>query len=584
MHFTCRSFIGKTNPSFWSQYWENEPDDPSVASSKGHLFGLIGLQSDLGRTIIEDLTTTYYSSAANVPDSILEAVKAVNLPPLATLLICVIKFPQVYLYSFGSDYVYLLRQNQFSRLISSSTVTVVTGQAEINDKFLLISNQFNDSLTVDNIKNYLNLPVNNLEENISSHLMAVPNQDGFSALFLQIQPDVGQIESTPSPQPLPTIPIFTPKTEPQYLQHSDINQVVKRKKISLIIAIIILFLLTGSVLYGFRRNRQLQLENQFQSLKTSLEQKINDAKIVKNLNLDASLKAGEEAKAIYQQLTALKIHSELIQPFDNQIQQLLSQSGSGEYFPGKDPYDTALISKSPSYSRIYLLDSKLYLLDTQKGRIDQLDVIQKSIHNLSQSDALKSAKKLVVDQNNLFILTDNQLSQISGSGVIKTIEFNNSKNNFTVNDVAVWNGSFYLLSSDNIYKLALTPEGFSAPRAWLKDNQPLPQNPVSLAINGRIWVLNGTGQLAPYNLGTKENFKTDYVPNFNKVHNLVTTATQDSLAFIDGDSLIYVFQKDGGGLSKYNFGDKKVLDIAYDPDQKIIFVLSSDQKIYKVSL
>lgn len=584
MHFTCRSFIGKTNPHFWSQYWENEPDDPAVVSSKGHFFGLIGLQSDLGRTIIEDLTTTYYSSASNISGSILEAVKSVNLPPSATLLICVIEFPQVYLYSFGPDHVYLLRQNQFSRLINGPTVTVLTGQAEINDKFLLISNLFNESLTADNIKNYLNLPVNNLEENISSHLMAVPSQDGFSALFLQIQPDVGQVEFISPPKITPTIPVFTPKTEPQYLQHSDINQVAKRKKISLIIAIIILFLLAGSVFYSFRRNRRLQLENQFQTLKTSLEQKIADAKIVKNLNLDASLKAGEEAKVIYQQLTTLKIHSDLIQPFDGQIQQLLSQSGSDEYFPGKDPYDTALISKSPSYSRIYLLDSKLYLLDIQKGRIDELDVIQKSIHNLSQSDALKSARKLVVDQNNLFVLTDNQLNQISSSGAVKTIEFNNSKNNFTVNDIAVWNGSFYLLSSDNIYKLALTPEGFSAPRAWLKDSQSLPQNPVSLAINGRIWVLSGAGQLIPYNLGTKENYKTEFSPNFTKVHNLVTTATQDTLAFIDGDSLIYVFQKDGGGLAKYNFGDKKVLDIAYDPTQKLIFALCSDQIIYKVSL
>jgi hypothetical protein len=190
----------------------------------------------------------------------------------------------------------------------------------------------------------------------------------------------------------------------------------------------------------------------------------------------------------------------------------------------------------------------------------------------------------VVDQTNLFVLADNQLSQVSASGAVKTFEFNNSKNNFTVNDIAVWNGSFYLLSPDNIYKLALTPEGFSAPRAWLKDGQSLPQNPVSLAINGRVWVLGGDGRPVPYNLGTKENYKTTFSPTFTKVHNLVTTVTQDTLAFIDGDSLIYVFQKDGSGLAKYNFGDKKILDIAYDPAQKLIFVLCSDQKIYKVSL
>jgi hypothetical protein len=226
----------------------------------------------------------------------------------------------------------------------------------------------------------------------------------------------------------------------------------------------------------------------------------------------------------------------------------------------------------------------LYLLDSQKGRIDQLDVAQKNIHNLSKTDILKTARKLVVDQTNLYILTDNQLSQVSGSGAIKTLEFNNPTNNFIVNDIAIWNGSFYLLSADNIYKLALTPQGFSAPRAWLKDGQSLPQNPISLAINGRIWVLSGSGQLVPYNLGTKENFKTTFAPNFTKVHNLVTTINQETLAFIDGDSLIYVFQKDGGGLAKYNFGDKKVLDIAYDSTQKTIFALCSDQKIYTIGL
>ena len=67
MHFTCRSLIGKTTPGWWSQYWENEPDDDQKFT-KGHLFGLISLESldapelqDIGRDIIAKINQFYFS-------------------------------------------------------------------------------------------------------------------------------------------------------------------------------------------------------------------------------------------------------------------------------------------------------------------------------------------------------------------------------------------------------------------------------------------------------------------------------------------------------------------------------------------
>jgi len=586
MHFNCHSFIGKNNPNFWSQYWENEPDEIEISASKGHLFGLIGIHTDtpnpdlnlVGRSIIEDFTTTYYSHQGAISQAILDSVSSIK-PSLIfdsqfSLLICVVRFPHIYFYSCGPDHVFLLRNFQFSHLLNQSSAgLVITGNVEQNDKFLLISDPFLNSLTQDTLKKNLSLSFSEIEDNFSSHLFSLDNQNGFSSLLIQIQADV-------PPLPSATVSAVHPPSQPEYLHHSDVSQIARRKKISLILAIIILLLLAVSVFYSYRKNLSQLTETKYQNLKTSLEEKIATATNVKNLDLDTSLVTAKEAQKIYQELISLKIHQDQYQSFDDQIQKLLTKSGSDQIFPGKFLYDTTDINRESKYSRIYFANSKIYLLDNQSNRVDEIDASKKSHRLLSSADTLKTATKLLIDQNSIFVLADNQLSQIAGDQSVKNISFSD----FTVIDIAVWNNSFYLLTPSTIYKLSSNQEGFSAPRIWLKDGQTLPSDPVSLAINGNIWILSKNGQVAPYSLGTRQQFKTGPVPQFTQVHHLVTTLNQDLLAFIDGDSYVYVYKKDGLGISKYNFGSTKILDIVFDPSVNFIYVLGADQKIYTVDL
>src|SRR3990167_6505328 len=85
MYFACRSFIGKGTPQNWSQFWENEPDEPSLAVRRGHLFGLISASipsesqqqiNILGHQFIDFINQEYFSPAENPPQA--QLLSAVN--------------------------------------------------------------------------------------------------------------------------------------------------------------------------------------------------------------------------------------------------------------------------------------------------------------------------------------------------------------------------------------------------------------------------------------------------------------------------------------------------------------------------
>ena len=68
------------------------------------------------------------------------------------------------------------------------------------------------------------------------------------------------------------------------------------------------------------------------------------------------------------------------------------------------------------------------------------------------------------------------------------------------------------------------------------------------------------------------------------VSNLVTSKDADLLAFTDKGNQVYTYNKSGQSLSQYNFGNLKILSLAYDSAINAIFVLCQDRHLYKISL
>ena len=215
MHFICRSFLGHTEENSWSQYWENEPDDPDISSQKGHLFALVNIVSDqdlssseIGHQLIDDLNQSYFmSDLVSIPDCLQSAIQTVFQKPQydltdISLSVAVVHQSDLYLVMQNSGYVFLIRDHTISKIMSGNTgkVTMISGKIQANDLIFFCTSSYFDNATWDNIKSYLSSPtIEEIEESILSDLYTLPNQPTLASLLIGIYEDKVTTDASVSP-------------------------------------------------------------------------------------------------------------------------------------------------------------------------------------------------------------------------------------------------------------------------------------------------------------------------------------------------------------------------------------------------
>ncbi len=616
MHFICRSFIGKNNSSCWSQYWENEPDD-HLKLTKGHLFGLINLKNNqadesvtIGHDIIAEINELYFSQISeDINISLKNTLNLLSQNPIflnyqIDLILVVVQVDHVFLVTLGVNSCILQRNSQISHIISGKPNQVISSHGPIldGDRFLLTSSKFLETITWEKIKTILvDTKIQNIEENFMSLLYSTSDQNQISAVLIECHQDNQDIiaksdtqtnvedNNLPlieTPATLQSVSLNSQKPDSIYVHHQSNFKVSRRKKTQLIIAIILIIGLCISIYYGNQKNKSIKAESSYKTLKTELELKLNNINTLKGLDLDAASKEAKEAKELANQMSILNVHQQEILQYQSQIDTILSQTGDDNNFNPQIIQDTSFIVSQPQFSQIFFFNNNLYLLDPTKGRVDVFNLQNKSNQNLIISDDIKSASHLLFNNNDPYLLKDNKLSLIEKNNLSLKFDFSLLETPISITDIDFWNGSLYVLDNQNqsIWKLTPNSSGFSTPQKWLKNDLKLEIGANSLAIDGQIWVLNHSGQINLYTSGVKDKFGQNQKNIFTKTFSLITNPDSDFIVFNDNSQFIYVYKKNGEYSSKYNLSKFKIIDLAFDPTNKIIYFLSSDQKIYQIPL
>jgi len=607
MHFICRSFIGKNSPHFWSQYWENETDD-ILKLTKGHLFGLINLNNKeedetitIGHDIISNINELYFSQKfADINLCLKNSLDVLSKNPIflnyqIDLVLVVVHDNHAFIATLGDNSCFLQRGSQISQIVSGKSIQIHSCHGPLSDKdrLLLASSKFIKSITFENIKTFLiDSKIQTIEENIFSQLNSFEDQNQISAALIechqdeQVVPDNPEVQINKEDDILPTAPIYTQKPDNIFVHHQSNFKVGRRKKIQLIFAIVLIIGLFISIYYGNQKNKSLKAESNFKSLKSELEIKLSNINTLKGLNLESASIVAKEAKEIANQMSHLGIHQQEVSGYQSQIDTILSQTGSEENFNPPILLDTSLIISQPQFSHLYFSDNNLYLLDPVNGRIDLIDPQKKSNKNILISNDVKSSTNLLFNNKTPYLLKDNQLSIIDQNKLLTKVDFSSQETAPTVTDLDFWNGSIYVLDNQvqTIWKLTPNSSGFSAPQKWLKNDAKLEIGANSLAIDGQIWVLNHSGQIELYTSGVKDKFNQNQKNNFTKTTSLFTDPNSDFIVFNDNSEYLYVYKKNGEYNSKYNIKKFKIIDFTFDSTNKTIYFLSSDQKIYQVTL
>lgn len=608
MHFTCRSFVGKNNPQNWSQYWENEPDDFQLKSQKGHLFGLVNISSSnsddlisLGHDFISKVNQKYFSTdlQLDILSSLKKTISNIEQDPYyqdlkIDLTLAIILDKKVFIASTGSNKVTLNRNSQISFLIKGDQLlNFISGQIKPKDKIFLMTSDFFNKITWEKIKSTLfDENIQNIEETFISLIYSLDDQDKISSALIEVNEEVDTAKiSSDLPQPNMTIPtdddnnIQIDAVKPVFVENQQPRQISKRKKVQVIVAIFLLIGLFISSYFGYQKNKKINTESTYQQLKTELESQLNNISLVKSMNLESAQIGAKESQKIVEQMVKLGVHTDEVEKFQSQIGVILSQTGVNENFIPDLFFDTSLIINNPQYKDIYLNKNSLYLLDPTNGRIDSLSISEKSSKSVLISENIKSSKKIFGDTNKLYLLFSDHISQINDSSIDSQISFSDSDPNPVATDVQIWNGSIYLIDNSNntVWKFSPSSSGFSKAQNWLKNDKNLSLSPISLSIDGEIWVLYQDGSIENYVSGVKDNFSLSGSNQFSQTTSLDVSLDDDGhLAFVDNQNLIFVYKKSGDFIAKYNLGQLKVVDLTINGN--ILYLLASDQKIYKISL
>ena len=618
MHFICRSFSGNSESKSWSRYWENDPDDIALKSTKGHLFALININSDedkdlnsIGHDISYEFNQTYFNSENNsdVLTNLNQSIDSITKNPLylnykIDLITAVILDSQLYLAAFGESKVVFKRQDKISILLNSqdNQIETLTGPIKNQDRVFLLTNAFFEKITWSKIKAFLSDPkIQNIEENFLSAIYSLPSTDNsqsnLAAAFIEIE---SADQELLNPQDNNKSVTFDPITVVQknnfdisktfsflykfkknksvFISHHESKETDKRKKMSLLMGIILIVVLFFSVYLGYQKNKTKQIENEYQTFKTEIENQIDNINKIKSLNLDSAREAATIAQKTIEKMAALKIHQDETEAFSSQLKNILSQTGSSENFTHEFLFDTNSIVSNPQFQKMIFNDNKIYLLDSQNGRIDYFDINSKSTKSVLISEKVKSSINFALDKNSLYLMSQDEISLVEKNNLTSKIKFED----VDPLDFKFWNGAVYVLDNANqaIWKFNPNATGFSKSTNWLKNNAKLDSNSQSLSINGKIWVLYQNGEITSYLSGVESEFKANQESKFTKTNHLDVTLEKELLTFVDNENIVYLYQKTGELLSKFNLGDLKVNDVAFNEANNSIYLLCSDQKIY----
>ena len=612
MHFTCRSFSANSESPSWSRFWENESDDSTIKSTKGHLFGLINLNSgdnkdlnSIGHDISYELNQIYFNSETTTDtlNNLQQAINSVTQNPLYAdyqidLLIAVVLNNQLYLAITGDCQVILKRHDQISLLLSGAygQTEILSGPIQNQDRIFLLTNSFFEKITWVKIKQYLSDPkIQNVEENFLSAIYSLNDQKDLAAAFIETEVEENLVVTEDNNQTTVFEPIINiaqqksnflslfkknKKTDSVFVVNHQTNELNKRKKFSIITISLLLIILVSSVYFGHQKNQSNKNEQQYQQLKSQLEDQINKINQTKTLNFDSATSIANEAQKTLSQILALNLHPDEIEKYNSELKNFLSQTGSSTNFTPDFVYDVSQIVNQSQFKKIIFNNNQLYLFDPTNGRLDSFNPKNQSTKNLISSPKLKTATNFVFDNTNLYILSPEGISLLEKNSLTSKIKFDK----LSATDFKFWNGAAYVLDSTNqsIWKFTPNSTGFSKAQSWLKNNDKLDTNSTSLSIDGKIWVLAQNGLISSYLSGVKNEFNPNQNPQYSNTDHLNVAPNKDILAFSDNGNIVYLFQKSGELLSKFNLGELKINDLTVDEASNLIYLLGLDQKIYSI--
>jgi len=236
--------------------------------------------------------------------------------------------------------------------------------------------------------------------------------------------------------------------------------------------------------------------------------------------------------------------------------------------------------------------NNLKLAKTKISQNDFLGARKILLGSISNISSVTSSDKTEDAKSEIFKLLDNLDQAVESSPTLtetlpksvndKDILITAEKTKIGTVSLDIYEDNLYFIAADGISKIADVSGKSKEAVSWLKGGT-LPPEPVLIAVDGKVYVLNKSGLLTTYYKGEKQDeINTLVLPDDSSV--LATTNDSQYLYLINKNmGRVYLISKATGTLFKtIKVSSQEAFAEAYLDQDEAIYLVSKDSKIWKV--
>ena len=346
--------------------------------------------------------------------------------------------------------------------------------------------------------------------------------------------------------------------------------------------LVVLVLLVSGWMWS-ERNKAIKQSVQNKQIET-IQEKFNESKAVVTLNPARSRELLKEVEPEVQKFKGTK-------KIDQRMTAILGEwDGVWNQAMGTKPVnpeliiDLGLVREGMTGEKLEMRDGKLEVLDTQGGRLVEVDAEKKSAEVVAGKGDLGEVRLMATYPGKTTILSEKGIIECQMSNVKCQIVVKADDEWGEIVDMGMWGGNIYLLSKTGIWKLQGGESGYGTKQAWLakaEDTTSLSLSQ-SMAIDGSVWVTAG-GKILKYTRGVKENFEISGVEGMSGDVIYTDDETEKLYVLDAANGRVVVLAKTGEYESQYMSEEmKKATGLVVDGKAGKIYLLAGS-KVYEIN-
>lgn len=571
--FSKAQLVGIPSVNNWSQSFVFEPENT--------LFGILTVKTIaekeatiVGKEILAKLEEKYQNAALNSLDSLktfLENEETSNGTDFFSATLGLLKGNLLYLVATRNQEAVLTRNDKhtvfFQENPQSLSLRSASGYLKAGDTLVFKTPEFTQVVSDDKLQELLTTGnISETVEKIAPEIHSLENSSLVAALFIKFIPQTLEEVPTPPP-PLP------------FLR----SEKVKENKPLKLIALLIFFLLVGTISINYFAQKNLKEQKVYQQKITLINQKIKegtpDALSLGQKTLAELIKKYPKNSQKFKELNNLKKN------LNNVLNSVIKIY---KVTPGVF-YDLTIIKNKAVGSNVSIFADNLAVLDRVNNSVYLLNLKNKSPEIVAGGKNTVGVKFLTLYGANTYLLNpDKNILQVDNEAKKTKTLF--SKDNWgNILSFSSFAGNLYLLDQKNnqIWKYIKTDSGFSDVKNYLTaDTAPDFSSALSMAIDGSVYLLKKDGLIQKFTQGSIDNFNISGLDsNLGNEGQIFTSDEVKNLYILDKtNKRIVVLGKNGAYAGQY-FIDiiAKSSSFAVSETLQKIFLLAGD-KIYSIEL